>query len=435
MPRKDASFAQLIKYITDDNKADKKYFYGHNTFSNDPEVALKAIEENAKYLKQRKNGNTMYHEVVSITKEKGVDPTRQKEALYDITIQYINRRASNNIVFSAMHDDHDDHLHCHIMLSANEIGSSKKTRLSKNEFSLIKQDIEKYVLTKYPELKQGIVIGKENDKKAQIKDKEIQVKKRGKTSQVERLSDAVGRVIQESSDEADLESNLKKYGIEYYRRGKTPGIIDTEDGKKYRLKRLGLIGVYEKMLAGKNKNQADLKNIKTDAVDAETKKEKTEKLSTAPKDKDVQDTLSIKDHVKEWVLGDFEKRESLTNKDRQKELKEETKITGKDRLKEWGKGDFTSRDKKIHQDDYKKMGKRIFGDEGLTSKDKRDAWLKGDFAGREDQSKAEKIKQWLDKRKRTAKENAIKSRKEKFDKIRKLESEDNKSHDDSQRRK
>ena len=69
MPRKDASFGQLISYITDQGKADAQYYYGHNTFSNDPKIALQTIKENAQHLKSRKNGNTMYHEVLSITRE------------------------------------------------------------------------------------------------------------------------------------------------------------------------------------------------------------------------------------------------------------------------------------------------------------------------------------------------------------------------------
>ena len=131
MPRKDASFGQLIAYITDDGKADSDYFYGHNTFSNDPGDALLVIQDNAIHLKARKNGNSMYHEILSITREDGMQLPEQKAALRNITARYIEQRAPNSVAFAAIHDDHEGHIHSHIMLSANELGSSKKVRITR----------------------------------------------------------------------------------------------------------------------------------------------------------------------------------------------------------------------------------------------------------------------------------------------------------------
>ncbi len=55
---------------------------------------------------------------------------------------------------------------------------------------------------------------------------------------MEKIGEIVKAVIAEASSQEELEAMLLKYGLELYIRGKTPGVIDTEDKKNYRLKRL-----------------------------------------------------------------------------------------------------------------------------------------------------------------------------------------------------
>jgi len=46
------------------------------------------------------------------------------------------------MVYGTLHDDHDDHLHYHLMISANAVGDSKRNRMTKAQFGRVKKDLE-----------------------------------------------------------------------------------------------------------------------------------------------------------------------------------------------------------------------------------------------------------------------------------------------------
>ncbi len=78
----------------------------------------------------------------------------------DIAYQYAQRWATHNLVFGTLHDDHDDHLRYHLLISSDVSVESKKIRLAKSQFDKIKKELEYRVLKNYSELEQTVVINK-----------------------------------------------------------------------------------------------------------------------------------------------------------------------------------------------------------------------------------------------------------------------------------
>ena len=134
-------------------------------FSHKPEEALVELEENARLLPKRKNGVVLYHEILSITKSDEIGIEEQKQALSEIVRRYISERAGENMVFGGLHDEKDNNLHYHLVISANANGVSKRTRLSKAQFAKIQKDLEAHVLENYPQLKQQVAMNKVAERK------------------------------------------------------------------------------------------------------------------------------------------------------------------------------------------------------------------------------------------------------------------------------
>lgn len=245
MSRKQATYGQLVDYF-EDGRQDEKYNIYHNIYSTDAEKIKAEFHENAAFLSKRKNGVYMYHEILSITKSRGLSEERQKEILKDIGLDYIRNRAQNNLVFGVLHDDKDDNIHYHFMISSNELQSERKHRLSKNEFSEFKKDLEQKVLTKYPELEQKKLINKEpkpgREPGEKLSNKGAELKRRtGKTDQRDDVKERLKTVFSGAKNKAGFFSALEAERLEIYVHGNTIGILDKATERKHRLKTLGML--------------------------------------------------------------------------------------------------------------------------------------------------------------------------------------------------
>ncbi len=67
----------------------------------------------------------------------------QQKILYELTGDYLDLRAKDHPVFGTMHHD-KEHLHMHLMISANEMEGSRRKRLSKQRLASIQKAIEAY---------------------------------------------------------------------------------------------------------------------------------------------------------------------------------------------------------------------------------------------------------------------------------------------------
>ncbi len=171
MSRKEPSFGQLVAYMQDIDKSETQYNIYQNIYGRKLEDIEAEFQENARLIRKRKNGVYLYHEILSISKNHQLDDKIQKEILREIAYEYAQKRAPNNLVFATLHDDHEEHLHYHFCISANALGDSKKTRMSKKQFDTFKKGMESRALEKYPELAQKVVINKQaSEKLSNLKD-------------------------------------------------------------------------------------------------------------------------------------------------------------------------------------------------------------------------------------------------------------------------
>ena len=239
MSRKEPSYGKLIAYLSRD-ASDTRYELRHNVLSATQAALTAEFEANGQHLPKRKNGVAMYHEIISITRPKGLRPEAQKAILRDIALDYIRERAPHCLAFGCLHDDHADHLHYHFIVSANRVGDTRRHRLTKQQFRAIQVGLESRVRARYPELEQSVAIGKRAGKK-QMSQAGIELQRRtGTTPKRDSVKARLSDVLSAAQSKADLHKRLSAQHLELYSRGKTLGVIDLKSGRKHRITTLGL---------------------------------------------------------------------------------------------------------------------------------------------------------------------------------------------------
>ncbi len=246
MTRKDASFKQLIAYVNKD-AADARYVLTHNFMDNEPGAIAAEFEANARLLRQHANGTVMFHDIVSITRSKSLGLERQKEILKDIARDYIARRAPDHLVYAGLHEDHAKHLHYHFIISANPVGEWRRAHLSKPQLRTLQTDIEKHVLSRYPDLEQQPTMArKARGEKVSQPGQEL-LRRTGKVPERQRVTGTLAAILSAAQDPTDLFEKLTDARMELYRRGKSVGVRDLETGRNHRLDSLGLSDAYKAM--------------------------------------------------------------------------------------------------------------------------------------------------------------------------------------------
>jgi len=228
LSRATKSFEALYNYLTRDKDS---LLNGFNLYA-DPHSKTEVVEEfltNAKHLKGARGKNYLYHEIISLNPN-NLSIQEQQNILIDLVNKYISLRAENHLTFTALHND-KKHIHIHLMISANELEGSKRVRLSKRAFSTIQKELEQYVNSTYPQL---------GSTKHYNKDLTLIKSKK------ELLKSSLDDLFNNSHSKDDFRRVSEALKIEFYTRGKTIGVI--YEGKKYRLKTLGVLEKYEKMV-------------------------------------------------------------------------------------------------------------------------------------------------------------------------------------------
>lgn len=255
MSRKQPSFSQLYDYIVRDNDNDTRYNFTHNCFGTDREDILHELYQNSDLLKKRLGSNYLYHEILSITRSNQLSEDQQKDLLKDITQQYINARAKDCLVFAGLHDEKDNQLHYHLIISANQLDEKKRYYHSKQDFDDIKVNLETYVLQRYPELEQEQLISKDKqlDKNGQRvtsthanKREGEYIRRTGKLSKKQQTANRIKDIFLMSDNIADYTNKLREQNIESYVRGKTMGFVVND--KKHRIHTLGITEEFDDML-------------------------------------------------------------------------------------------------------------------------------------------------------------------------------------------
>lgn len=237
LSRHTKSFEALYKYLTRDKDSILNTFNLYTDPYNKKEL-IKEFLENAEHLRRARGKNYLYHEIISLPKN-NLTLKEQQNILSDLVTKYISLRADNHLTFTALHKD-KEHTHIHLMISANELVGTKRVRLSKKDFSTIQKELEEYTNSIYPQLGNTKHYNKDLDK---IKSKKEQLKYN------------LEELFRNAKSKKEFIALMKEYNLEFYTRGKTTGVIF--DGKKYRLKTLGVLEAYEKVVEKMEQGQAD----------------------------------------------------------------------------------------------------------------------------------------------------------------------------------
>jgi len=247
MARKKPSFSQLIKYM---EKEDGERLIYHNFYGGDhleSNEIIKIFEKNAQLLPKRKNGNYLYHEILSLENNGNLQEKELYKIIYELSSLYLEKRANKHLGFAVLHKN-TDNIHVHFCISANELKSPSRVRLPKSKFSTIQKNLENYILEHYPNLNESKVYTKTKDKD-QIKtsNKEQELKKRTKNqSRKEEIKTLLHGIFEQANTKEDLNNLLEKSGFRFYTRGQYIGIIDLQNNeRRHRLKTLGLLPHYE----------------------------------------------------------------------------------------------------------------------------------------------------------------------------------------------
>ena len=332
MSRKTVSFNQLLYYMNAGREADDEYYFKHNIYSSDPDLIINEYRDNHNCLKRQKNSNSLYHEIISLKHQKNLSVDEQRGILKDIAEEYTQIRASRNLVYAVIHEQHNQ-IHTHFMISSNEIESKRNKRLSQKQFNEAKKRIREYAYTKYPLLEQLQEKKKREKGKAKTADKETQLKKRtGKTLDKEQVRDKLSAILQKTQTLNDLINSLRAENFELYERGQTFGFIDNSTGKKYRVKTLGLenefLAVQSKLVSEKHakyeKEDSDPMNKHIEETIEEVKLKSHQAMEGVKKEEVIDETKKRTNKVTtEAEIAAQTAKVNETLADRERQLEEE----------------------------------------------------------------------------------------------------------------
>jgi GTP cyclohydrolase II len=255
------SFHQLLAYLHRDGRtAGASLLINLPLPHAEPETAgLRDLSDaflaNARRGPARKNGVSLYHEIISLS---AADAGRvTPETLLDLARFYLERRAPGAPAYAVVHLD-TPHPHCHLVIAAHLPHRGRKLRLSRAQFDAVKRELEAYQRERYPELAHSVVFrdrdgdeDKERDKGGRRRpavretpaEKERAKRLRGEgratPSRKDRLRDAVLAALTGAVSPEHFQDRLRARGLPVYlRNGRLTGILHA--GKKYRFSTLGL---------------------------------------------------------------------------------------------------------------------------------------------------------------------------------------------------
>lgn len=292
LSRQNRSFEALYDYLAKDRFAE---LFSHNLLAkaNDRQRVVLEFEDNAQYIKNARGKNYLFHEILSL-KESNLDIESQKRILLKLADEYINKRAEEHLIFSALHSD-KEHLHIHLMISSNRVSENKRIRLSKAQFANIQKEIESFQNTNFPELYSAHYQNSSNEfDKSKTSTKEQDIKTRGAKSKKDALKEQFLLILQTAKSFKEFEQLLKASEITLYKRGSTEGLIFKD--KNYRLNTLGVLGEYHSYLRGLDEVQSNTANAEVQG-DIKSKCNDTKQDST--NQKDTESGLNLKSFINE----------------------------------------------------------------------------------------------------------------------------------------
>lgn len=246
MARKTVSFGQLLAYFNAPENAGPALLHNLRCREDDPDAIRAEFLSNAHRLPPRKNGNVLYHEILSFGEGDQLGLTAAM--LEDLTRHYLELRAPYALAYAKAHFD-TECPHVHILISANNVDSLRRMRLSKRRFQAIQREVELYQRERYPTLQHSQAQDR-HQRGVHATRAEQERRRRGEKapSRKEEIRDLIAGSLSVAASGTDCYRRLLESGLKLYRRGKSVGVEDLNGGRRYRLKTLGLAASFEHAL-------------------------------------------------------------------------------------------------------------------------------------------------------------------------------------------
>lgn len=251
---------QLIKYALrysmkeNDKQAQEEQaivLLKHNLRSKKIEGYIKEFKENETYrIYRRKDSIVLFHTILSFAP----DDTKRinKPMLKDIAKKFVELRGFDCLNLAVAHLE-KDHKHIHVLTSGVKT-NGRSSRVSKQTFAHILNDLETYQQETYPNL----IHSKNTHAKIKMPDRKQLVSHLQKTRKSNKLSlvSHLEKAYQNAQSQEGFTKRLSSGGYEiYFRNGRPQGIVT--EGKKFRFTNLNFdIANFKKL------NEKELKNSK-----------------------------------------------------------------------------------------------------------------------------------------------------------------------------
>ena len=249
MTRKSRTFGQLLRYMAKPDRSGPPLLHNLRSDPEDLDDIRREFLANSKFLPKRKNGVVLYHEILSFGAEDREQMT--PETAEAVVRQYLEIRAPYALAYAQAHFN-TNCPHIHVLISANAVASRKRLRLSQQEFDALKRQLNEFVRQQFPQLGHSGRAHQPGSSRLKVGRAEQERRRRGegKESRKEKVRRLVAAALLTAVSLDDGRERLRRQGLELYRRGKTYGVIDSADSRKYRLRTLGLAEVFEKAQRG-----------------------------------------------------------------------------------------------------------------------------------------------------------------------------------------
>jgi hypothetical protein len=232
MSRKSPTFGQVLAYINRPSAKGRPIL--HNLVNDADD--LRAVEheylDNFRYLRERKNGNALYHEILSFGEDDG--PHLDDDVIEELVRRYLELRAPNALAYARSHGDRAC-VHVHLLISANDVASHRRLRLGKGHFERVKRAIEAHQRARHPELASSKV-----DHWGSRGQKPKQAPGVQRASRRDLVAAAVGEQLERARSVESFLMRLRILGLDVYVRGRHTGVAERGSGRRHRFSTLGL---------------------------------------------------------------------------------------------------------------------------------------------------------------------------------------------------
>jgi len=232
MARKSPSFGQVLEYINRPSAKGRAILHNLMNGADDLRAIEREYLDNFRYLPGRKNGNALYHEILSFAEDDG--PHLDDDVVDDLVRRYLELRAPNAMAYARSHGDRAC-VHVHLLISANDVASHKRLRLGRGQFGRVKRAIEAHQRARHPEL-----VSSKIDHGTGRRQGRQPARVPPRASRRDRVAATVGEQLERARSVEGFLMGLRLLGLDVYLRGRHTGVVERGSGRRHRFSTLGL---------------------------------------------------------------------------------------------------------------------------------------------------------------------------------------------------